>query len=144
LDFLNDVCFAQPVESIVEKWQRARRPVFRFLVDQPNPWQVSSRAHHTVDLLYVFGSFDLSFAPDAQLVSDAMQRSWVRFVCSQDPWPRDGYCAFGPFGETKVIGRAEFSARRRVRHFSALQELDSGNIKTIFNALAAKRLSLLN
>ena len=55
LDFVHDVRFTFATEQMVKQWQHEQRPVFRFLVDQPNPWQQSSRAHHAVDLLLLFG-----------------------------------------------------------------------------------------
>ena len=55
-------------------------------------------AAHAVDLLYVFGNFDLPFArPDAseRVVLAAMQGYWTRFAATGDPngagaveWPR--------------------------------------------------------
>ncbi|ETS82689.1 hypothetical protein PFICI_04565 [Pestalotiopsis fici W106-1] len=144
LDFLNDARFVLPVEMMTETWQEAKCPVFRFLVDQPNPWQSSSRAHHAVDLLYVFGAFDLSFNPAAQAVSIEMQKKWIEFIQGQNPWQPGGYWTFGPHGESQSIDDKGFAARRRNRHLDALKSLGPEVIDPVYKALAAGRLSLLN
>lgn len=141
---MSDVKFTLPVEAIAEKWRASQRPVFRFLVDQPNPWQSSSRAHHAVDLLYLFGGFDLSFEPAAQHVSLEMQKKWLQFVHGQDPWQTGGYWAFGPHGESKCIDEFGFNARRRKRHVDALIAVGADKVNAVFRALATGRLSLLN
>ncbi|VUC27025.1 unnamed protein product [Clonostachys rosea] len=144
LDFLNDARFVFPVEKMVKDWKQANRPVFRFLVDQPNPWQISSRAHHGVDLLYLFGGFDLSFDPAAQHVSYSMQHKWIQFLNGDDPWSPEQYWAFGPVGLSKGIDHQEFKARRRDRHLALLREIGYDGYNSVFGNLAAGRISLLN
>jgi carboxylesterase type B len=144
LDLLNDAKFVLPVEAMTEAWRHAQRPVFRFLVDQPNPWQSSSRAHHAVDLLYVFGAFDLSFNPAAQQVTMEMQQKWIEFVNGRDPWQSDVYWTFGPHGESQSIDDLGFGSRRRKRHLDALKRCGSAELDAVTKALAAGRLSLLN
>ncbi|KAH8658345.1 Alpha/Beta hydrolase protein [Xylariales sp. PMI_506] len=144
LDFLSDVRFGLPVDTIVQKWQHARRPVFRYLADEPNPWQASSRAHHAVDLLYLFGSYDSEFQPSAVNVSRSMQKKWIEFICGRDPWSREEIWTFGPCGECKAIDIDALEARRRVRHWEVLRASDPASIGTVYKALATGRLSLLN
>ncbi|CAH0003832.1 unnamed protein product [Clonostachys byssicola] len=144
LDFLNDARFVLPVEKMVEEWRRANRPVFRFLVDQPNPWQTSSRAHHGVDLLYLFGGFDLSFDPAAQNISFSMHHKWIQFINGDNPWNPEQYWAFGPVGLSKAIDVQEFKARRRARHLALLREIGHDGFNPVFGNLAAGRISLLN
>ncbi|CAG9941628.1 unnamed protein product [Clonostachys rosea f. rosea IK726] len=144
LDFLNDARFVLPAERIVEEWRRAERPVFRFLVDQPNPWQTSSRAHHGVDLLYLFGGFDLSFDAAAQNISYSMQHKWIQFINGDKPWSLEQYWAFGPVGLSKAIDGQEFKARRRARHLALLREIGHDGFNPVFGNLAAGRISLLN
>ncbi|OHW99250.1 cytochrome p450 [Colletotrichum incanum] len=55
LDFINDYKFLLPAENIARLFRAAGRPAYRYLVDEPNPWQPSNGAHHAVDLLFLFG-----------------------------------------------------------------------------------------
>ncbi|KAM0817841.1 putative Carboxylic ester hydrolase [Seiridium cardinale] len=144
LDFLNDTRFTLPVETMVEQWRNSGQPVFRYLVDQPNPWQSSSRAHHAVDLLFVFGAFDLTFDRAAQRVSSDMQQKWIQFICGKDPWQPQDYWAFGPCGECRTIDHCAFEARRRSRHLSALKAAGPAKVNAVYKTLALGRLSLLN
>ncbi|KAH7000802.1 hypothetical protein EDB80DRAFT_866807 [Ilyonectria destructans] len=58
LDFINDYKFVIPIERLVQDWRAAQKPVYRCVVDEPNPWQLSNGAHHAVDLILLFGGFD--------------------------------------------------------------------------------------
>ncbi|CCF43393.1 lipase catalyse the reaction [Colletotrichum higginsianum] len=55
LDFINDYKFLLPAEEIARLSRATGRPTYRYLVDEPNPWQPSNGAHHAVDLLFLFG-----------------------------------------------------------------------------------------
>lgn len=69
LDFINDVRFTLLVRLLARQWT----PAYRYVVDHPNPWQPSSRAHHAVNLLLLFGGFDLGFNPGAGGVGREMR-----------------------------------------------------------------------
>lgn len=143
-DLLNDLRFNLPVDTMAEQWKHAQRPVFRYLVDQPNPWQTSSRAHHAVDLLYLFAGFDLSFAPEAQQVSQSMQQKWIEFIVGERPWQPEKCWAFGPCGESKEIDLGELDARRRQRHLLTLRAAGLDKINAVARSLEVGRISLLN
>ena len=143
-DLLNDLRFNLPVDTIVEQWRHAQRPVFRFLVDEPNPWQASSRAHHAVDLLYLFAGFDLSFAPGAQRVSQSMQQKWIEFIAGERPWQPEKYWAFGPCGESKEIDQEGLEARRRQRHLVTLRSIGLDKINVAARSIEVGRIGLLN
>lgn len=144
LDFVNDARYALPVEVIAEKLNVAGKRVYKYVVDQPNPWQPSSRAHHAVDLLFLFDGVDLSFNPAAQAVGQAMRQRWIEFVSGEAPWSLDRRYAYGPLGECKEIDEVQFAARRRVEHCKVLQEAGMGVYLPILFALTAGRISLLN
>lgn len=144
LDFVNDARYALPVEIIAEKLRAVGKRVYKYVVDQPNPWQSSSRAHHAVDLLFLFDGVDLSFNPAAQSVGQAMRERWIQFVSGGEPWPVDRRFAYGPLGESKEIDEAQFAARRRVQHCKELKEAGIGVYLPILFALTAGRISLLN
>jgi hypothetical protein len=144
LDFVNDARYALPVEIVADKLKAANKRVYKYVVDQPNPWQPSSRAHHAVDLLFLFAGVDLSFNPAAQAVGNAMRQRWIGFVSGEAPWPTDSRFAFGPLGESKEISEKEFAIRRRVEHCKMLREAGLGVYLPIVGALTAGRISLLN
>ncbi|KAF7122327.1 hypothetical protein CNMCM5793_000284 [Aspergillus hiratsukae] len=144
LDLVNDARYALPVELVADKLKAANKHVFRYVVDQPNPWQASSRSHHAVDLLFLFGGLDLSFNPAANEVGQEMRRRWIRFINGVSPWSEGRRFAYGPLGECKEITEAQFASRRRVEHLKVLREAGIGAYLPIVFALTAGRISLLN
>lgn len=160
LDLVNDARYALPVELISHKLQAAGKRVFRYLVDQPNPWQASSRAHHAVDLLFLFGGVDLAFNGAAEAVGREMRRRWALFVTGGGPWPPHRRFVYGPVGESREIdggddvlttstsastnNDGQFAARRRVQHLRMLQQAGIGVYLPVVFALTAGRISLLN
>ncbi|KAJ5097943.1 hypothetical protein N7532_004944 [Penicillium argentinense] len=144
LDLVHDARYTLPVEVISRKFEAAKKRVYKYVVDQPNPWQASSRAHHAVDLLFLFDGVDLSFNPAATAVGQIMRQRWIRFVSGQAPWSTESRFAFGPVGECKEINEAQFAIRRRVNHCKVLQEAGAGVYMPILAALTAGRINLLN
>ncbi|PYH42293.1 putative carboxylesterase [Aspergillus saccharolyticus JOP 1030-1] len=144
LDLLQDVRYSLPVEVVSDKLQAAGKRVYKYVIDQTNPWQASSRAHHAVDLLFLFGGVDLSFNPAAETVSQEMRERWIRFANGSQPWSDERRFAFGPFGECKEIDEVQFAARRRVEHLRALREAGMGVYMPIVFGVSAGRISLLN
>ncbi|KAL2863392.1 putative carboxylesterase [Aspergillus lucknowensis] len=144
LDLVNDARYTLPVELIANKLSAAGKRVFKYVVDQPNPWQASSRSHHAVDLLFLFGGVDLSFNPAADAVGKEMRSRWIQFVAGDQPWPAERRFAYGPVGECKEISEGQFAARRRVQHLQVLKEAGIGVYLPIVFALTAGKISLLN
>jgi hypothetical protein len=144
LDLVNDTRYTLPVEIVANKLAAANKRVYKYVVDQSNPWQPSSRSHHAVDLLFLFEGVDLSFNPAAQSVGKEMRQRWIRFVSGEAPWPVDSRFAFGPLGECKEITETQFATRRRVEHCKVLGEAGIGVYLPIIGTLTAGRISLLN
>jgi carboxylesterase type B len=144
LDLVNDARYTLPVELVSKKLQAANKRVYKYVVDQSNPWQPSSRSHHAVDLLFLFEGVNLSFNPAAQLVGQEMRNRWINFVSGESPWSDEHRYAYGPLGECKEIDEAQFSTRRRVEHCKVLQEAGIGSYMPIIASLTAGRISLLN
>lgn len=144
LDFLNDARFTLPTGSFFERCCRAGRPAFRFLVDQPNPWQSSSRAHHGIDLLYLFGGFDMSHNAAATRVAQTMQEKWIEFICGGNPWEPGTAFALGPLGECRSIDDAGLAARRRQQHVGSLVAAGLDRVERVVKILAPGRSGLLN
>ncbi|KAL3477474.1 Alpha/Beta hydrolase protein [Aspergillus californicus] len=144
LDIVNDARYTLPVEVISDKLQAAGKQVYKYVVDQVNPWQASSRAHHAVDLLFLFGGIDLSFNPAADAVGQEMRSRWIRFVAGASPWSAERRFAFGPVGECREISEGQFASRRRVDCLGVLREAGVGVYMPILGALTAGKISLLN
>lgn len=144
LDFMNDLRFAMPVPKIAEMYRAQDKKAYRYVFDQANPWQASSRAHHAVDLLYLFGGFDMSANPMAEEVGKDMRRRIVGYVSGEAPWTAGRTMAFGPLGDTKEIDDGGVAARRRTRQMEGLTRLEAGDVAVVFAGLAAGRISLHN
>jgi hypothetical protein len=146
LDFINDYKFLLPIRDLKKTWKAAYKPVYRYLVDESNPWQPSSGAHHAVDLPLLFGGFDMNFSPSAGHVGRGMRETWIRFVSLEEPWPdASGTCyGFGPHGITKILEDWEVQSRRRVTETVRLGTMDSALLDKTLAGLAAGKVSLLN
>ncbi|EYE92028.1 putative carboxylesterase [Aspergillus ruber CBS 135680] len=144
LDIIDDALYAMPVEVISDKLQANQKTAYKYVVDQPNPWQSSSRSHHAVDLLFLFGTMDLSHNPGAEGVGQDMRRRWASFVNGDAPWPEQKRYAYGPFGVCGEIDEGQFAGRRRIGHIKALREAGKDVFLPIVFALAAGKISLLN
>ncbi|KAK1994527.1 carboxylesterase [Colletotrichum falcatum] len=144
LDFINDYKFLLPAEDIARLFREAGRPAYRYLVDEPNPWQPSNGAHHAVDLLLLFGGVDLSFSPPASRTGERMREALVAFLHSQDPWDPGCYAGFGPYGSFQELDGAGVGCRRRMGAAEFLRGVSSQVLDKVFFALAAGRISLSN
>ncbi|KAJ4117505.1 hypothetical protein NW768_010868 [Fusarium equiseti] len=146
LDLINDLRFVLPIQRIEQRWREASKPVYRCLIDETNPWQPSSGAHHAVDLILLFEGFDLSFAPAAQKTGRAMREAWIKFVNMREPWPNasSSTYAFGPHGSCKELEDWELQSRRRVTQTNRLASMDMVLLTKAFITLAAGKVSLLN
>ncbi len=144
LDFINDVKFAIPVDDIASRYRASQKPVYQYLIDQSNPFQSSARAHHAVDLLFLFGGVDMSFDKGAEQVGAEMRKRWIKFVNGEKPWVTKKKFAIGPHGLTGEIGEEQFAARRRVRHFDLLRKVGLENMAKVVGQLAAGRVNLHN
>ncbi|KAI1399046.1 Alpha/Beta hydrolase protein [Hypoxylon fuscum] len=144
LDFINDARFALPAFEISERWRRGHGEIFQYIIDEPNPWQASSRAHHAVDLLFLFGGVDLSFNHDATEVATELREAWIDFAHGGKPWPRSNIRAFGPHSRCENLDLEAYARRRRVKCFDFLQKLGAPEYMALSGKLGAGRLSLLN
>lgn len=144
LDSLNDVRFTIPTENLVEQWRGQERQVFRYLVDEANPWLPSARAHHTVDLPLLFGSFNLSFNSEACRVLFEMSTRWIEFIAGQEPWDPSIYFALEPLENSMEVGEEGFAARRRKRNCDAIRKLGVKKVDEVWMALAKGNISLNN
>lgn len=146
LDFINDCRFVLPIHQLEKLWKDARKPVYRCLIDESNPWQPSTGAHHAIDLVLLFGGLDLSHAPAAERTGQALRKAWIKFVNQTEPWPNVSSSAygFGPHGLCKTLEDWEVRSRRRVMETNKLQGMDPMLLAMAFVSLAVGRGSLSN
>ncbi|KAI1023918.1 hypothetical protein LB504_005116 [Fusarium proliferatum] len=146
LDFINDYKYLLPVQLLERSFKDANKPAFRCLIDEANPWQPSSGAHHAVDLVLLFGGFHLGFAPSAERVGQAMREAWIKFVSGEQPWAEatEKYYGFGPHGGLKALEAWEVRSRRRIGLAEKLSEMESSLLDKTTRGLAAGKVSLLN
>ncbi|TXC02456.1 hypothetical protein FocTR4_00015573 [Fusarium oxysporum f. sp. cubense] len=146
LDFINDYKYLLPIQCLEKSFKDARKPVFRCLIDEANPWQPSSGAHHAIDLVLLFGGFDLSFSPSAERVGQAMREAWIKFISGEESWPKatEKYYGFGPHGSLKTLEDWEVQSRRRIGLAEKLSEMESSFLDKTSRGLAAGKVSLLN
>lgn len=146
LDFIIDYKFVGPIGRVAELWHAAHKPNYRYLVDELNPWQPSSGAHHAVDLILLFGGFDMGPAYGAQRTGQKMREAWIKFINLEQPWPSssDSPYAFGPYGVSHALEDWELRSRRRIALTESLDEMDSALLDRVFFGLANRKVSLLN
>lgn len=147
LDFINDYKFVLPINRLEKLWNDSQKPVFRYLVDEVNPWQSSSGAHHALDLVLLFGGFDQEFPDSTKFTGQAMRKAWIQFINLEQPWTTsasDSYYSFGPHGVSQSIDKSGLGARRRMTQTEMLGRMDSVLLDKVFAGLAAGKVSLLN
>lgn len=144
---MNDYKFVLPLERIHDLWSAQKeKKVYRCLIDELNPWQPSSGAHHAIDLVLLFGGLDLGFAPAANETGKNMRQAWITFISGGEPWKsgRDSYYAFGPYGASKPVDKKELSSRRRMQQVWHLDKVEQDELDRLVGALVGGKISLLN
>lgn len=145
LDFLTDVRFAWPNRTLANIRGLDGRKTFRYVFDQPSPFQASSRAHHGVDLLYLFGAYSDVFLTDGQrTLGDVVRAKWIAFANNEEPWDESSCFAFGPFGLSSEIDQSSLGERRRIKAWDVLEKTEPNELVRIFTSLASGRISLFN
>ncbi|KAJ3463722.1 hypothetical protein MRS44_008508 [Fusarium solani] len=139
LDLINDTRFALPALEISNTWRKNNKRVYQYIIDEANPWQASSRAHHAVDLIFLFGGIDLSFNPGADRVGKEMRQGWLTFMYGGSPWSESSIQAFGPYGAVEELDMARYRARRRVHCFDYLRTMGAAQCRLLSGRLGAGR-----
>lgn len=150
LDFITAYKFVLPIDRVARFWNSisSPKPVCRYLIDELNHWQPSSGAHHAVDLVLLFGGFDIEHAYSAQQTGRNLREAWIKFLNLEQPWPSasesKSYYAFGPYGTSQLLNDWELRSRRRIAQAESLEGMDSALLDKVFFGLAAGKVSLLN
>jgi hypothetical protein len=139
--FLNDIKFAFGTDEIYRLEHNARkRRCFRYVMDQPNPWDESAGAHHALDLLFLFGGpFDYSSDQAAMRVSGDMREKWVAFVYGEAPWDEKLVYAWGPDGRYGPVPDEQLKERRRVGCFEAVRRIGWERLQPLVTRLVEAR-----
>ncbi|RWQ94332.1 putative carboxylesterase [Paecilomyces variotii] len=147
LDFVHDVEYTLPIEHLCKKLATANKRVYRYLLDEPNPWQQSARAHYAIDLIFLCGGIDISHKSTAERVDREMRRRWVIFIHWESPWgevsPGTTF-AFGPYGECEEPNEMRYMTRRRIYTLSLSRKAGIESCAAIANALVTGSMNLLN
>ncbi|KAL7269068.1 hypothetical protein RUND412_008280 [Rhizina undulata] len=146
LNFLSDTVFGFHNGVIASQFRAKGKRAFQYIVDQRSPWDPNTaRAHHTVDILLLFGGFELTeIDPEArrafEKVGDDMRQKWIEFSNGIDPWDAGRVYGFGPNGECGEVSEEEFARRRRVLSgYKVIEQTESGTFNSIVtNATIAK------
>ncbi|MCJ1377450.1 hypothetical protein MMC17_000545 [Xylographa soralifera] len=143
LSLISTHLFHHPTYRIAAR-SRPKKPTYQYLIDEPNPFSPTSRAHHGVDLIYLFGGYDLSEWSEAENVGKAMRTAWVKFVCGEEPWDREGCMAFGPGGRCAVLDLKgeEWKERRKGGAMDLMGEHEG--VPGVVGGLVRGRISLDN
>ena len=140
LDLINDFSFAEPVVSMANRWRSHGKPVYQYVVDEPNPWQPSVGAHHGVDLLLLFGDYEFPRYTEFEKTAREMQKRWILFINGEKPWHGLLY-AFGPRGVCEDLGADSTTNRRRWSHIQLVTRLRS-RLGPVVGSLMNGRLNL--
>ncbi|MCJ1430857.1 hypothetical protein MMC27_000207 [Xylographa pallens] len=143
LSLISTHLFHHPTYCIAAR-SRLKKPTYQYLIDEPNPFSPTSRAHHGVDLIYLFGGYDLSEWSEAENAGKAMRVAWVKFVYGEEPWDREGCMAFGPSGKCAVLDLKgeEWKERRKGRAMDLMGEHEG--VPGVVGGLVRGRISLDN
>ena len=125
LDFLSDAVFTHAAHALARKYKAASIPVYQYIFDQVNPFDPSAKAHHSVDLLYLFKAFDFSKTAEANTeeFSKSVQEKWLTYATGGSPWAKDTYYAFGPSGQIGPLSTEDLAKRRRLGVYDLLSQI---------------------
>ncbi|MCJ1400551.1 hypothetical protein MMC11_003757 [Xylographa trunciseda] len=143
LSLISTHLFHHPTYRIAAR-SRPEKPTYQYLIDEPNPFSPTSRAHHGVDLIYLFGGYDLSESPEAENVGTEMRAAWVKFVGGEEPWEREGCMAFGPGGKCAVLDLkgGDWEERRKGKAMELIGKHEG--VPGVVGSLVKGRISLDN
>jgi len=122
-----DIDWSQPMEAVARSFSNG--DVFYYHVTETNPFPGPStgRAHHGVDLLFNFLTYEEHLSVEQQKLSRAMARRWISFICGEDPWtPYDQkqgtIMLFGDGGKATEMQESNKSSWKRLRLVEGLQD----------------------
>lgn len=107
--------------------------VYRLAVDEPNPHNPDQRAHHAVDVLYMFNS--TRFNEHGDKLSRLFQSHFLRLAYGLEPWDHRNFGVYRN-GGYQQLPLAELNSVRPVERYEALGKMDFGQVARLSNALS--------
>lgn len=120
MKILGDIAFVTPVTEVTTSFTRMGLSVYRYVFDQPNPFQgvFFGKSNHALDLPYLFGPASTFVGVDnmdwQQNIQDSLQRRWLLFAHGIQPWSSvsDGkFLIFGPRGTVNEHSTTELQSK---------------------------------
>ncbi|KAG5360573.1 Lipase 3 [Yarrowia sp. B02] len=126
LDLKTDATFNYWNHLLFKKMQAAHANgasarVYRLAVDEPNPHNPDQRAHHAVDVLYMFNS--TQFNEHGDRLSRLFQSHFLRLAYGLEPWDHRNFGVYRN-GGYQQLPLAELSSVRPVARYEALEKMD--------------------
>lgn len=101
LQLATDAEWSQPVEAVAKSFSNGE--VFYYHVAEVNPFDgpAKGKAHHGVDLLFVFMNYAKHLSPELAKLAEVFSGHWLDFVVGKQPWAPYGQ---KPDGEVTLFG----------------------------------------
>lgn len=130
LYFINDARFAFGAQQIARNTNKAGGKAYQYYFDEVNPFAnpAEAKAHHAVDLLWVFGGYDDDLNEEMRGFGKVVRTKWVDFINGDEPWDPEEIYLYGPDGKHSRISRevalvGEANGLRRQRQFAVLADI---------------------
>lgn len=138
LDLKTDATFNYFNHVLFRKMQEARAQgasarVYRLAVDEPNPHNPDQRAHHAVDVLYMFNSTEFNERGDK--LSRLFQSHFLRLAYGLEPWKDTNFGLYRN-GGYEQLPLSQLDSVRPVKRYEALSRLDWGQVSKLSNMLS--------
>ncbi|KAJ5460938.1 Alpha/Beta hydrolase protein [Penicillium daleae] len=130
VQIVTDGAWSQPIEAVAKSFSNG--DVFYYHLTEVNPFEGPNKdtAHHGVDLLFVFLSYQSLLSPTLASLGEIIAMHWITFINGGKPWTpysqkSDGSSAvmlFGNNGPQKEITEAEKPNYETLRLCESLQD----------------------
>ncbi|ETI22298.1 hypothetical protein G647_06371 [Cladophialophora carrionii CBS 160.54] len=108
--FCSDAEFGRDIHEIAKSFSGGKAFYYHMRYGNPFPGPFQNLAHHAVDLLFLFQTYNQLLPDELAKAAQQMGRHWITFINGGDPWPAysEGECAmcYGP-EEVVLLGRKE-------------------------------------
>ncbi|BCS27728.1 uncharacterized protein APUU_60776S [Aspergillus puulaauensis] len=151
LNFGNDIKFLAPVIVYAHGWDAN---TFVYFFNEPNTWEGpwKGRAHHILDVAYLFQNYNDHLTPTQQETAITFGEDLIRFANGQAPWPVFNFTAkhtnakvYGAADPSSVKSRIEVASgpgvrtERRQTIFSLSSTILLGELSDAWDAFMADR-----
>lgn len=140
LRFAGDGKFHLHTETFYREFLAENKNVYRYLFDARNPFVPKAGSHHGVELLYLFGGFEMGERQEK--VGSEMRKAWVRFVVGEAVWEKGAEEKVLLFTdeEVRVVEKEEVGRRRNERGWKELEELGWEKVAPVVSEVVKGRI----